>query len=209
MVARLNGVQEAAGSNPVTRTTSEQISLCSDVFLCLRQKRRHPLRYICSSFQNRTRCAGLRFCFLCLAPEARAIPPPDGVRKAYRRPLVQIQSLVQRRRGRHIVRGDFFAKVTSHSFCRGSFPTATRFAGLAVGSLFIMPAAPPEQSQPCPSLQNRTRFAGHRFYRPAFPCKVWQSAGKTYIIVTGNTHRRRKIGPKDRREGEAWTVRSS
>ena len=52
----------AAGSNPVTRTTSEQILLCSGVFFCLRQNRRHPLRYICSSSQNRTRCAGLRFC---------------------------------------------------------------------------------------------------------------------------------------------------
>ena len=61
------GVQEAAGSNPVTRTTSEQISLCSGVFFCLRQKRRHPLRYICPSSQNRTRCAGLRFCFLLCA----------------------------------------------------------------------------------------------------------------------------------------------
>ena len=61
MVARLNGVQEAAGSNPVTRTTSEQISLCSDVFLCLRQKRRHPLRYICSASQIRS--LRLRNCF--------------------------------------------------------------------------------------------------------------------------------------------------
>ena len=57
----------AAGSNPVTRTTSEQISLCSGVFFCLRQNRRHPLRYICPSSQNRTRCAGLRFCFLLCA----------------------------------------------------------------------------------------------------------------------------------------------
>ena len=57
----------AAGSNPVTRTTSEQISLCSGVFFCLRQKRRHPLCYICPSSQNRTRCAGLRFCFLLCA----------------------------------------------------------------------------------------------------------------------------------------------
>ena len=38
-----------------------------------------------------------------------------------------------RRRGRHIVRGDFFTKVTSHSFCRGSFPNRTRFAGLRFG----------------------------------------------------------------------------
>ena len=36
------------------------------------------------------------------------------------------------RRGRHIVRGDFFTKVTSHSFCRGSFPNRPRFAGLGL-----------------------------------------------------------------------------
>ena len=30
------------GSSPTTRTTSEQSPLCSDVFLCLWQKRRHP-----------------------------------------------------------------------------------------------------------------------------------------------------------------------
>ncbi len=31
-----------AGSSPATGTTSEQSPLCSDVFLCLWQKRRHP-----------------------------------------------------------------------------------------------------------------------------------------------------------------------
>ena len=31
-----------AGSSPASRTTSEQSPLCSGVFLCLRQKRRHP-----------------------------------------------------------------------------------------------------------------------------------------------------------------------
>ena len=30
------------GSNPSFRATSEQSPLCSDAFLCLRQKRRHP-----------------------------------------------------------------------------------------------------------------------------------------------------------------------
>ena len=38
-----------------------------------------------------------------------------------------------RRCGRHIVRSDFFTKVTSHSFCRSSSPNRTRFTGLAVG----------------------------------------------------------------------------
>ena len=33
---------KVAGSNPVGRTTSEQSPLCSGVFLCLWQKRRHP-----------------------------------------------------------------------------------------------------------------------------------------------------------------------
>ena len=34
--------QHRAGSSPATGTTSEQSPLCSDVFLCLWQKRRHP-----------------------------------------------------------------------------------------------------------------------------------------------------------------------
>ena len=34
--------------------------------------------------------------------------------------------------GRHIVRGDFFTKVTSHSFCRGSFPNRNHFRWVAV-----------------------------------------------------------------------------
>ena len=38
-----------------------------------------------------------------------------------------------RRRGRHIVRGDFFPKATSHSFCRGSSPNRIRCAGLRFG----------------------------------------------------------------------------
>ena len=46
---------------------------------------------------------------------------------------VRIPPSPPRRRGRHIVRGDFFTKVTSHSFCRGSFPNRNRCAGLAVG----------------------------------------------------------------------------
>ena len=43
-------------------STSEQSPLCSDAFLCLRQKRRHPpapLLLLCSSFPTATRCAGL------------------------------------------------------------------------------------------------------------------------------------------------------
>ena len=40
---------------------------------------------------------------------------------------VRIPPAAPRRRGRHIVRGDFFTKVTSHSFCRGSFPNRTRY----------------------------------------------------------------------------------
>ena len=46
---------------------------------------------------------------------------------------VRVRSPAPRRRGRHIVRGDFFAKVTSHSFCRGSFPNRTHFVGLRFG----------------------------------------------------------------------------
>ena len=49
-------------SIPVTGTMSEQSPLCSDIFLCLWQKRRHPPAPLLS-FPNRTRCAGLRFGF--------------------------------------------------------------------------------------------------------------------------------------------------
>ena len=49
-------------------------------------------------------------------------------------------TLGPRRRGRHIVRGDFFVKVTAHSFCRGSSPNRTRCAGLRFG--FSFPGAP-------------------------------------------------------------------
>ncbi len=45
------------------------------------------------------------------------------------------QSCPPRRCRRHIVRSDFFAKVTSHSFCRSSSPNRTRCAGLRFGFL--------------------------------------------------------------------------
>ena len=38
-----------------------------------------------------------------------------------------------RRCGRHIVRSDFLLKVTSHSFCRSSFPNRPHFVGLRLG----------------------------------------------------------------------------
>ena len=46
---------------------------------------------------------------------------------------VRVPSGAPRRRGRHIVRGDFLAKVTSHPFCRGSFPNRTHFVGFRFG----------------------------------------------------------------------------
>ena len=55
LVSRLNGVQEAAGSNPVTRTTSEQAMYrLLRLFLKVRARSRR-----CSSFPTATRCAGL------------------------------------------------------------------------------------------------------------------------------------------------------
>ena len=55
LVSRLNGVQEAAGSNPVTRTTSEQaVYRLLRLFLKVRARSRR-----CSSFPTATRCAGL------------------------------------------------------------------------------------------------------------------------------------------------------
>ena len=55
LVSRLNGVQEAAGSNPVTRTTSEQaVYRLLRLFLKVSARSRR-----CSSFPTATRCAGL------------------------------------------------------------------------------------------------------------------------------------------------------
>lgn len=66
--------------------------------------------------------------------------PLDDIEKAFENDDVGCSSNSQlvadappRRRGRHIVRGDFLSKVTSHSFCRGSFPNRTRSAGLLFG----------------------------------------------------------------------------
>ena len=52
------GVQEAAGSNPVTRTTSEKRPLCSDVFLCLWQKKTSSARSLAPPFQLRPAALG-------------------------------------------------------------------------------------------------------------------------------------------------------
>ena len=46
---------------------------------------------------------------------------------------VRVRTPAPRRRRRHIVRGDVFANVTAHSFCRGFFPNRTRCAGLRFG----------------------------------------------------------------------------
>ena len=56
---------------------------------------------------------------------ARGIPKPwmrsEKTVWACFRTGVRFPSPPPRRRGRHIVRGDFFTRVTFHSFCRGSF----------------------------------------------------------------------------------------
>ena len=45
---------------------------------------------------------------------------------------VQVPLPAPRRRGRHIVRGDFFAKVTSRTFCRGSSPNRNRLRRITI-----------------------------------------------------------------------------
>ena len=58
--------QGRAGSTPATGTTSEQSPLCSDAFFTPAEQKSVIRPLPCSSFPNRTRCAGLRFgfCFL-------------------------------------------------------------------------------------------------------------------------------------------------
>ncbi len=51
LVERVVWDHEAAGSRPVTRTTSEQSPLCSDVFLCLWQKKTSSARSLAPPFQ--------------------------------------------------------------------------------------------------------------------------------------------------------------
>ena len=68
---------------------------------------------------------GKRFNFICSGIEV-VITGLTRNQFAGNRTWVRIPPAAPRRRGRHIVRGDFFTKVTSHSFCRGSFPNRTR-----------------------------------------------------------------------------------
>ena len=76
LVACLNGVQEAGGSNPLTQTTaSEQSPLCSDVFFasgrCICRKKAAVAPLPCSSFSAKgPACCG------CALVNARATPAP-------------------------------------------------------------------------------------------------------------------------------------
>ena len=82
-------------------------------------------------------------------------PSGESVRFASVRSRVRIPPSPPRRCGRHIVRSDFFTKVTSHAFCRSSSPNRTRFAGLRFGFLlqprvsFLSTHPTPEQSPLC------------------------------------------------------------
>ena len=58
LVERVVWDHEAAGSRPVTRTTSEQSPLCSDVFLCLWQKKTSSARSLAPPFQLRPTSLG-------------------------------------------------------------------------------------------------------------------------------------------------------
>ena len=49
--------------------------------------------------------------------------------------------MLPRRCGRHIVRSDFFAKVTSHSFCRSSFPNRTRYRWASIRFYILIGAS--------------------------------------------------------------------
>ena len=70
LVSRLNGVQEAAGSNPVTRTTEHLLEKAGALFFCICFPNQRPP-----------------------APKARFDPPLPGGQAQPALPLVRIQSL--------------------------------------------------------------------------------------------------------------------
>ena len=63
LVSRLNGVQEAAGSNPVTRTKSSWTAQVHDDFFMLRIKKSSFTCSVTSPLKFTIAAAGLWFCF--------------------------------------------------------------------------------------------------------------------------------------------------
>ena len=128
------------GSNPTRCATSEQSPLCSDVFLCLRQKRRHPpapllLLSNCDPLARKGYAVSVR-------RQSRQRLRSRWARSwwaaAVRRYFWHWEN-IDFNRPFHVAAyvisfaATFFTKVTSHSFCRGSFPNRPRFAGLRFG----------------------------------------------------------------------------
>ncbi len=120
-------------SNPLRRASIRFSYPKSRPLFCQRNPRRRKLRIACdgdfsfrtiavsrslrcSSFQNRTRCAGLRFCFY----------PVHTFKCCTNTRATSGQS--------PLCSGVFFAKVTSHSFCRGPSPNRTRYGRAAIFS---------------------------------------------------------------------------
>ena len=135
--------QDAAGSSPVTSTSSlwtpyrSQQLFQSHFSLTLSQLlfQRDPLRWARTGFLNGTQSICMPFFIACtvfrqdsnllsIAPRAEAAPNGCVLRVLSPRP---------RRCGRRIARSDFF-KVTSHSLCHSSSSSTTRCAGLALDS---------------------------------------------------------------------------
>lgn len=78
------------------------------------------------------------------------------------RPVLKTCLPISRRRGRHTVGGNFFAKVTPHSFCRGSFPNRNRCAGFRFGFDGISEPCPQKRTwglYPCCSLRQDLMFS--------------------------------------------------
>ena len=124
--------QDAVGSNPATRTTSEQSPLCSDVFLCLWQKMTSSARSLAPPLQIEPADAGLRFGFsfsTVSSPIITLRPNPSAQAEG----LFIVLGTEMRTGRRTTVYNELFISPRDHSFtknkCLSRYSTVNHFIG--------------------------------------------------------------------------------
>ena len=157
MVARLNGVQEAAGSNPVTRTKKIRTCESMSVFFLVLVQRRCAAR----------RSASLKF----LGGEAHPLPNPPHAGRTWMRKgtsgLLHFNMPRSGRIGRGAPRGRW--RRTRAAGPSAACGVKSSHSDLVRRSLFRSASPASERAGKAPhpqassSSQNRTRFAGLRF----------------------------------------------